>query len=466
MWRSGTQLPVCTLTSIAILLALSGCADFRVPRLDPSGDHLFIFDSPPPSAAYCPPGTLPAPAAAAPVVAPAPPPAVAVRPAVSRPPVISPYSDVGLTLSPFRVVEPVGSQVVMLAGVRGGDNYLRTNRRLEWWLMPGSVGQFTAVNAKNFSDYLVGDFTQPRVISATSAVGTTTRVEHQVGAANNRVNVARGQGWVTLSSLAEGVSHVTVVAPDVVLPAERTKSADVYWIDAQFGLPTPLIIPAGGKEALSTTVWRQSNHSPRAGWIVRYEVCGGPRAVFGPTGTPSIEVATNDTGQATAEIFERDPSPGTSQVRLQVFRPADSCGERLMVREGRVLVTWTAPSLGIRQLGPPARPSVKRSLIASKSATQAINRRMTSWPAKRFPRGWPCCKPIRPRWRWAATWNGGWAIWPRGKCWSSKRLFARSRQEPSIIVLKSRAPAGCTQAIVPKQKSWPRRRGRLWRRDR
>ena len=53
------------------------------------------------------------------------------------------------------------------------------------------------------------------------------------------------------------------------------------------------------------------------------------------------------------EIVEKDLSPGTSQVRIQVIRPADACGERLTVRETSVLVTWTTPSLGIRQAGPP-----------------------------------------------------------------------------------------------------------------
>lgn len=51
------------------------------------------------------------------------------------------------------------------------------------------------------------------------------------------------------------------------------------------------------------------------------------------------------------EIVQKDPSPGTNQVRVQVFRP-DPSGQRLLVREGSVLVTWTAPSLGIRQFGP------------------------------------------------------------------------------------------------------------------
>jgi len=339
---------------MAILLVVTGCADFRMPRIDPSGEHLFICDSPPPAAATCPPGTAPTPM---PVTSAAVVPASSL-PAAARPPAIelpqvSPYSDVAVTVSPFRAVEPVGSQVPIVAGVRSGDGYYRTNRRLEWWIMPGSVGQFTGIGENDFSDYLVGDFTHPRIISTTSAVGSTTRVAEWAGGPANRAFVARGQGWVTVSSPVEGVSHVTVVAPDVVLPGAGTKSATIYWIDAQFGLPAPAIAPAGGKQLLSTTVWRQSNHSPRAGWIVRYEAVCGPSAVFGPAGSPSIEVLTNEAGQAGVEILQKDPSPGTNQVRFQVFLPADSCGERLKVREGSVLVSWTAPSLGIRQMGPP-----------------------------------------------------------------------------------------------------------------
>jgi len=348
------KLPLSASASIAILLAVTGCADFHTPRIDPSGEHLFTCNSPPPGTATFPSGIAPASTSAAPAaVALAPIPAATVRPPVAAGPQVSPYSDVAAMLSPFSTVMPVGSQLVMLGGVRGGDGYLRTNRRLEWWLVPGSVGQFTGIGENRFTDFLVGDFTRPRVVSKTFAIGSTTRVPERAGGAGNSVYVARGQGWVTVSSPIEGVSHVTLVAPDVVVPTERAKSAIIYWIDAQFGLPTPAILPAGTKQSLTTTVWRQSNHCPRSGWIVRYEVACGPPAVFGPAGTTSIEVPTNEGGQASVEIFQKDPSPGTNQVRLQVFRPADQYGERLMVREGSVLVTWTAPSLGIRQMGPP-----------------------------------------------------------------------------------------------------------------
>ncbi len=360
MRRSRTKFPVCASASIAILLVVAGCAEFHPLRIDPSGEHLLISDAPPPAAVPCLPGTTPTPVPAAPgSVALAPVPALTPIPATTaRPPVaagqqVSPYSDVAAMLSPFSTVMPVGSQLVLLGGVRGGDGYLRTNRRLEWWLVPNSVGQFTGIGENHFTDFLVGDFTRPRVVSNTFAIGSTTRVAERAGGPGNSVNVARGQGWVTVSSPVEGISHVTVVAPDVVVPAERAKSAIIYWIDAQFGFPTPAIVPAGTKQSLTTTVWRQSNHCPRPGWIVRYEVACGPPAAFGPAGTTSIEVPTNEAGQASVEIFQKDPSPGTNQVRIQVFRPADQCGQRLMVRKDSVLVTWTAPSLGIRQMGPP-----------------------------------------------------------------------------------------------------------------
>jgi uncharacterized repeat protein (TIGR01451 family) len=338
MFRSGLKLSGCLLASIA-MLGVAGCADFRMPRLDPSGEHLFVDDSSPP-AATCPPGTVP--------IAPAP---AAIPAAAGGPPRVSPYSDVATMLAPSRAIGRVGSQFVMVAGVKGGDGYLRTNRRLEWSLAPGSVGQFTAIGPDSFCDFFVGDVNPPRIVSPAFAVGSTSRVPQQAGGPQCSVRTLPGQGWISVGSLVEGVSRVSVAAPDVVLPSERTQSATIYWIDAQYIFPGPAGASAGTKQPLTTTVLRQTNRAPRAGWLVRYEFVGGPQAVFGPEGTPSIEVTTNDSGQAVAEIFQKDPSPGASQVRVRVFRPADACIEKLLVRESNVVVNWTAPSLGIRQMG-------------------------------------------------------------------------------------------------------------------
>ena len=64
MFRAGMKLPLSTLAGIALLLVATGCAEYHLPRIDPSGEHLFICDSPPP-AATCPPGSIPLPPAVA-----------------------------------------------------------------------------------------------------------------------------------------------------------------------------------------------------------------------------------------------------------------------------------------------------------------------------------------------------------------------------------------------------------------
>ena len=277
MGRSGMKLPVSTWAGIAILLGVTGCADFHLPRIDPSGEHLFICDSPPPAAVTCPPGTVPAPAAvtcptgtvptpAPTAIAPLPISAGVAPSLIAGPPVVSPYSDVAATLSPFRTVAPVGSQVVMLGGVRGGDNYLRTNRRLEWWLMPGSVGQFTAIGENSFTDFLVGDFIRPRLLSATSAVGSTTRVAQRAGRPPNTIYVARGQGWITVSSPVEGVEPRNARCSRRG-PSRRTRPSRRRSIGSMpnSAFPPRPSSPLAAKQSLTTTVWRQSNHCPRAG---------------------------------------------------------------------------------------------------------------------------------------------------------------------------------------------------------
>ncbi len=345
MHRRTNQIPLGILAGTLAVLVVSGCADLRLPRIDPSGEHLFICDSPPPPPpATCPPGTVPA-LVPTPVPVPAPSglqPIPMTQPApmpAAVAPVVSPYFDAAVTLAPCSRAVPIGAEVVLVAGVRGGDNYLRTNRRLDWSLAPGSVGQFTEIGEGHFEDFLVGDFSRPRIVSNTSAIGTTTRVAEQVGQ-GGRIYVARGEGWIALRSAVEGVSRVTVAAPSVVVPTERAKMATIYWYDAQYSLPEPVITPPGTKGSLTTSVWKLTSHCPLPGWIVRYELTGGPQAIFVPSGTTAVEVPTDAAGHASVEIVQKDPSPGTSQIRVQLFRPADQCGPRFLVRDGCTAVSW------------------------------------------------------------------------------------------------------------------------------
>ena len=331
-WTSGRRMIV---AGMLCALAAAGCASVPSSGIDPTGDRVFA----------------------------APPPPVGANRSNERyfdqPLGQLPWDDVAVQLQPQETVASVGSEVVLIAGVCGPDGYLRTNRRLEWSIDPGSVGQFVAVGESGLVDLLLGDFNRPRKITNTFAIGSTsrsnTRLNRGACTPEENVYVLRGQGWISLASPIEGTSRVTVVAPEVYRWDARLKSAMIHWVDAQWRFPPPAINPAGSKHTFITTVTRQSNQSPCERWLVRYEIQGGPPAGFSPDGAPSVEVLTDSAGQAKAEIFQKQPKHGTNKVCIQVIRPADlpgANGQRLVVGTGTTMKTWTAADLAVKMTGP------------------------------------------------------------------------------------------------------------------
>ncbi len=314
----------------------SGCAHLQTPRIDPTGQRVFAE---PPIRTQ----------------------AVQVAPMSTVPP----WEAAAVTLSPATMVAPVGTEAVLVAGVVAGDNHFDMNRRLEWHLAEGSVGQFIAVGRGSWVDLLLGDFTRPRKIDATYALGSTSRQYERIargpGTPADDVCTVPGQGWISFSSPVEGTSYVTVHAPEVVDPRARTRTAVVHWIDAQFAYPPPSINRAGTTHPLTTTVSRQSDGAPWEGWTVRYRVIGGPPAGFAPDGTDMIEVVTDASGRATADLMQTAPGPGTNVVSVEVFRPAGPLAAaavpglaagRLLVGKSSVTKTWTAAALAVQKTGP------------------------------------------------------------------------------------------------------------------
>ncbi len=313
-------------------LALFGCAGFHSQPIDPSGAQL----APPPP----PGGRIADPLA--PVYREIPPP-------------VRLWDRVGLTLSPQECIAPIRSEVILVAGVIGSDNYLRTNEPVHWTIDPAGVGQFAGVCPGSFVDYLVGDFTRPRVASGNFAVTSTSRRYQLLTRGTPRpdddVPIVAGQTWVSVTSAVEGTTVVTAFAPRVRDWTQRTQTARIHWIDAQWTLPPPAIVAAGGRHTLVTTVTRQSDQSPCVNWIVRYEIISGPRAQLAPGGQV-VEVSTDSSGRAAAEIFEMETTAGTTCVSIQVIRPGGPEGRRLVVGRGSTHISWSAPGLSIRKLAP------------------------------------------------------------------------------------------------------------------
>ena len=263
----------------------------------------------------------------------------------------------GIVLTPVHVIAPVGAEVVLLAGVCGGDGHLMADQEVQWMISPGGVGQFVVVGQKSPFDRLGRrGKAQPTKIDNSFAIGRTssqwkmlTRGTPDTG---DDVPVLKGQAWITVTSPVAGTSHVTAVGPDVYSWPERRRTAQIHWVDAQWSLPPAAVNPVGTRHELTTTISLLSDQSPAAGWMVRYEITGGPDAGFAPAGSRIVEVVSDELGQATAEIFQPEPQPGTNTIKVDVFRPGGAAGERMLVASGATTKTWTASQLAVRVAGP------------------------------------------------------------------------------------------------------------------
>ncbi len=306
-----------------------------------------------------PPGVVLAPPAAPMVPVTPPMQAEPVAPIVREiPPPMRLQDRVAILVQPEETIAPIRSEVILIASVLGSDGYLRTNEPVHWHLDPNGVGQIVDVCPGTITDWLVGDFTRPRKVSNNYAVTSTSRryLHLTRGTVNpdDDVSIMAGQTWISVTSAVEGTSVITAFAPGVRDWSRRIQTAKVYWVDAEWSNPSPAIVPAGSPHQLVTTLTRQSDRAPLAGWIVRYSIRSGPTARFLPSGASATEVTTNELGQAAVEISQDQPIPGTSLIATEIINPQvlDSTGRPIVVGRATTHVTWSSPGLSLRKMAP------------------------------------------------------------------------------------------------------------------
>lgn len=318
------------LTVICFTALADRCAYGTLPRIDPSGQHIFLWDNHPHSRYVPEPG----------------------RPSHSN--------MLLLRVAPAKVIAPVGAEVVLVGSICGPDGYMHARERIEWMLAPGSVGQFVTHNNQGFFDRLKNPQDAPRKLDNSYVVGSTSTkyvaLTRGTPTLDDDVPVQKGQAWVSVTSPVEGASYVTAYAPSVYGWDQRQRTSTIYWVDAQWSFPPPAHNPIGTRHVFTTTVARQTNRAPLVGWIVRYEITGGPAAGFSPNGSQVVEEPTNALGQSSVEIFQQQPAAGTNTISVQIIRPAElsgSYGQRLVVGNSVTSKTWsTAGNLSLRTLGP------------------------------------------------------------------------------------------------------------------
>ena len=168
------------------------------------------------------------------------------------------------------------------------------------------------------------------------------------------IQLLKGQAYTSLSSASEGTSYVTCLAPDAEAWDKRRKSTIIHWIDALWAIPMPTSATAGTVFPLTTAITRSTNGNGVEGWKVRYTIVGGAPAEFAPTGSQTAEVVSGTDGRATVQLRQvaGQFDPGTTQVRVDVIRPRLFGEAELTVESGVTSVTWSAPALTIRAIGP------------------------------------------------------------------------------------------------------------------
>jgi uncharacterized repeat protein (TIGR01451 family) len=398
------------------ILLVTGCAQFRLPAIDPTGQQIFLpgenyttlvapalvpgmpepaYQNPPPVPAC---GTAPPPAPIVPwarqascprgcgiagpscgacqpscgvaepscgiadpscgVAEPScgvvAPPAPMAPPA---PPVVvapPPPPEGRILVAPHRIMAPVGSEVILVSGLVGKRGEYEPRTPIEWTIAPDSVGH----------------------LLTTSADGQcTTQVFHH---ASHRRSGSQAVTWSSTSpqvltrgtptpaddvSILRGQGWVTVMSPSegtthVTVLAPKAKNWDQRRQTATiYWVDVQWTLPApaivqASQPHVLTTLVHRSSGKPQPGWIVRYEILQ-PGATFGSDGQTSVEVPTDEAGRASVNLAPVNRSQA-AQVEIKIIRPSDPNDDlpRMVVGRGFTTVTWSAPDPKVTLYGP------------------------------------------------------------------------------------------------------------------
>lgn len=263
-----------------------------------------------------------------------------------------------IILTPSRILAPVGSEVVVMAGICGRDGYYVINQPLEWMLTRDSAGTIVEVGGTEHSTFnnmvkpsskkFDGEYAWGRTSLKSKVLtrGTPTPIDD--------IDVQKGQHYITLSSPSEGSSYIVSVAPNAEAWDKRRATTVIHWIDALWAIPAPSRATSGQPFTLNTQITRATDGAGVRDWKVRYDIVGGTPAEFVPTGAQSAIVTSTDQGQAPIQIRQQDGqnAAGTTQIKVDVIRPEMFGQREIVVESALTSVSWSAPALTIRAIGP------------------------------------------------------------------------------------------------------------------
>ena len=265
-------------------------------------------------------------------------------------------------VSPKVMAAPIGSAVVLKAGIVGSKRQLLSGRKLEWTVAEGSTGVIESAGGGNPNTFrwLFPKYgNQASETYAHTITAERNEVVHQDTVDYfDDIGVAKGEAWTVVSSDRKGTTELLVGASTETNWDKQYQKILVHWIDAQWQFPNSVSGDAGSDQVLTTVVSRPSDNSPLMGWIVRYKLVSNRRATLSSQESneqlDTIDVTTDVDGKAAIRVSPNINQAGIVYVTTEVIRPADVSLQTpaLVVGESTAAVTWDSPGLSISSSSP------------------------------------------------------------------------------------------------------------------
>ncbi len=258
-----------------------------------------------------------------------------------------------IELEPVKDVNPVHTQHVLVATVKDAEGKPLPNRRVEWMIANGSVGDIVEVDESGWRA------SRGYKVDNHFAVSHTNNDPHVLDRGNNDpaddIQLTTGQTWCVITSPVEGDTHIVAYAPAIYEWDKHKVFAVKHWYDVAWEWPPAATNRTGTPHQLMTKVMKYSDGSPLPGYVVNYKLTGGPAGTFDPGGGATASVRTNEQGIAMVTLNQVRPEAGTNDIEIEIIRPEDiqCCKPAVFIAKGATQKTWIAPQIGIQKTAPP-----------------------------------------------------------------------------------------------------------------
>lgn len=249
-----------------------------------------------------------------------------------------------IEVTPVEATNPVRTQHILIATVLDKDGKPLPNRRVEWTVAAGSVGDIVEVDESGWRA------SRGYKVTSHYAVSHTNSYDHVLTMGtedtSDDVHLKKGQTWCVISSPVEGDTHVMVYAPGIYDWNQHKKFVVKHWYDVKWNFPPPASNPVMTPHKFATQVLKASDGTPLAGYSVTYRIVDGPDATFG-NGAKVETVKTNDAGVGEVTLKQTKAAEGTNNIAIEIWRPANEqcCKPAVKIAEGRTAKTWLGPKL-------------------------------------------------------------------------------------------------------------------------